>query len=438
MKKQTVSVLLLAALIFSIFTGCDNSVPEQPTETLMPTEAPTQPVEQVELQLPEDQRPYLGVTLQVLLPLEEADPRAEVVRQAELVFERRTGAELEIQWIPDDENLLAEQFAAGTKADIFASSADALQQALLPYALDLTELTGETEYRDHSYEILRAQIVRRCGYLAGIPQEPLVYGMYYNADVFTDAGVTEYPESWEDFLSFSGHLVSRGYMPLTIDSERAHLILELYLERQLGAEQFAAIMAQALWTSTLENIELFRKPIDYAAAGYLAKGDPCAFPGGQDKIALSNVAMVAGSNELCGQVERSTMMDVAWGVFPFPGDGPGKGFAIESRVLAVHRDCANAQAAFDFIMLLTTGEFDQLYADVSGGIPADPANICTIEGAQDLLNRADMGGIGLLSPKDQELFTRLWNGWYKTPNYFASAMNGLAASFQPPVNPGVG
>ena len=148
--------------------------------------------------------------------------------------------------------------------------------------------------------------------------------------------------------------------------------------------------------------------------------------------------MVAGSNELCAQVERSTMMDVNWGVFPYPGDGPGKGFAVESQVLAVHKDSADAQAAFDFIMLLTRGEFDQLYADVSEGIPADPANVSPIHGAQTLLEQAETVGMGLLNPEDNELFTRLWSGWYKTPSYFASAMNGLAASYKTTPNAGVG
>ena len=44
----------------------------------------------------------------------------------------------------------------------------------------------------------------------------------------------------------------------------------------------------------------------------------------------------------------------------------------------------------------------------------------------------------LLQSKDNELFSRLWNGWYKTPGYFASAMNALRSSYAPPVSQGVG
>lgn len=442
MMKKKISLLLLTALVVSIIAGCTPKTPEQPTEIQMPTQAPsqvpTQPVEEVELVLPGDNRPYVGVRLEFMTLLGEDDPRANVVRQAAVFFEGMTGAKVSITWFHGDESLLAANLTSGVKVDIFAASVDVLQTLYLPYALDLSGMAAAVNYDAQSHPVLRQQILQRCGFLAGIAQEPRVYGMYYNRDAFSDAGITEYPESWENFLKLSDSLVRSGYMPLAIDAERANLILELHLERHLGAEQFDLMMEQSLWTSKTEYIELFRLPIDYAAAGYLAKGDPAVFPDGQDKIALSNVAMVAGSNELCAQVEQSTMMDVNWGVFAYPGDGPGKGFAVESQVLAVHKDCANAQAAFDFIMLLTTGDFDQLYADVSEGIPADPGNVSSIEGAMALLEKGDIRGMGVLGSGDNELFSRLWNGWYKTPSYFAAAMNGVSSAYIPAVTEGVG
>lgn len=430
--KKCIGLLLCAALIFMSMPGCDRE--EEPIET----PAPTQGVQEVELEVPGDERPYVGVQLQFLSLLSEEDPRAAVVKQAAEVFRARTGAEVQLRWFNGDESALAANFGADMQIDIFAASVDTLEAQLWGYALDLTEMAAAADYDAHSYPVLRDQITQRCGYLAGIPQEPCVYGLYYNADAFADAGVTELPESWADFLELSEKLTRGGYMPLAMDIENAHIILELHLERHLGSDQFQSLMTQAGWTQNTAYIDLFKLAIDYADVGYLAKGDPAAFPAGQDKLALSNVAMVAGSNALCGQVERSTMMDVSWGVFPYPGDGDGKGFAVESQVLAVHKNSENAQAAFDFLMLLTTGEFDQLYADVSEGIPADPANESGIAGAKQLLEKADARGIGLLHSKDNELFSRLWNGWYKTAKYFASAMNGLAGDYAPSAAEGVG
>ena len=435
--KKIISLLLCAALIFAYLPGCDRQEP--PMETELPvTQAPTEGIVHIPLELPEDNRPYKGVQLTFLSLLTEGEPRAEVLEQAAEAFSAKTGAEVTFRWFAGDAALLRETVSAGETADIFAASVDDLQRDYRFKVLDLSAMAEETDYASHSYQVLREQIVQRIGYLGAIAQEPLLYGMYYNADAMDDAGVTEFPENWEDFLVFSAYLTGQGYMPLTIDWERANIILELYLQRQMGREDFEAAMQGALWSRTLERIELFRLPIDYAGAGYLAKGDPAAYPGGQEKLALSNVAMVAGSNLLCPEVERSTGMDLNWGVFALPGDGVGKGFAAESNVLAIHRDSPNARAAFDFLMLLTTGEFDQLYADVSGGIPADPGNAVSVRGAKKLLEQAAPHDFGLLREEHNELFSRLWNGYYKTPSYFAGSMNALAWEYVPEPTEGVG
>lgn len=433
MIRKCISLLLCAVLTVFCLTGCDRTEVPETSEVAQPTQEPTQAVLEIELPLPEDERPYVGVELEFLSLLSPDDPRAGAVEQAAEVFEAKTGAVVNIRWLAGDENAMSANL---TEADIFASTADGLQDLLGQYALDLTDLAAASGYENHSHRVLREQIVQRCGFLAGIAQEPLVYGLYYNADAVSDAG-TALPGTWEEFLVFSEELITSGYLPMAMDIENCHIALELLLERQFGFEQFRELMVKAGWTGKTEYIDVFKRAILYTEAGYLAKGDPCAFPGGQEKLALSNVVMVPGSSALCAQVEQGTMMDVNWGVFPYPGDGSGKGFAAESQTLSIHKDCANPQAAFDFIMLLTTGAFDQLYADLGSGIPADPANQCTIEGAMELLENADTRGIGLLRSQDNELFSRLWNGWYKTPGYFASAMNTLGTQMFP-VSEGVG
>lgn len=427
--KKFISLLLCAALILTL-AAC-GAEPE-------PTQPPTQPIQDVELEMDRDLRPYLGVELTMVSMASEDSPEAEVLRQAARFYEDTTGAVVEIRYLDHNEQALADELTQGGKPDIFSAWIDDLEASYSGYALDLSSMAQTADYANCSHKVLRSQVVERCGFLAGIPQIPVLYGMYYNADAFADAGITNHPNTWEDFLTMSEKLTQKGYKPLTIDIENSHLILELHLQRHLGYDGFRDIMARAVWTHDVAYLNLFLLAIQYAEDGYLAKGDPTAFPGGQDKLALSNVAMVAGSNGLCGQVEESTMMDLNWGVFSYPGDGEGKGHGAESRTLSVHKDCENPQAAFDFIMLLTRGEFDQLYADVTQGIPADPANECSIEGALKLLETADVRGFGLLTNEDQELFSRLWNGWYKTPGYFASAMNGLAKKYPAEAPEGVG
>lgn len=438
MVRRIISLLLCGVMFMVVLSGCSREEPPAPTETVAPTQEPTQAVEEVELTFPGDARPYLGVELEFLTLLEVDDPRVEVMEQAADVFETRTGAKVKFYWLGNDESVLAANLEGGVKVDIFGANLDSLQNTFAQYTLDLTDLAEAADYARSSHEVLRRQVVERCGNLAGIPQTPVLYGMYYNEDSLAESGVSELPGTWEELLSFSEALVQAGFMPMAMDIESCHVALELLLERQFGYEQFETLMIQSGWTWDTAYIDVFKRAIDYAGAGYLAKGDPSAFPSGQEKLTLSNVVMVPGTSEICVQVERGTLMDVNWGVFPYPGDGPGKGFGVESQTLSIHKNCENPQAAFDFIMLLTTGAFDQLYADLGNGIPADPGNDFSLTGARELLAQADTRGMGLLGPENNELFSRLWNGWYKTAGYFASAMNELDVNRQPKVTQGVG
>ena len=91
-------------------------------------------------------------------------------------------------------------------------------------------------------------------------------------------------------------------------------------------------------------------------------------------------------------------------------------------VLMIHRDCPNGQAAFDFLMLLTTGEFDQLRADISGGIPADPANESSITGAMDAIKESQPVALGVFGSRQLNAAVRLWSAWYQKAQSYASAL----------------
>lgn len=138
-------------------------------------------------------------------------------------------------------------------------------------------------------------------------------------------------------------------------------------------------------------------------------------------MALSNSAMMIGTNADCAAVEEATLTDLNWGIFPYPGS-TGSGTYMTADMLVVSPDCKNTQAAFDFITLLVTGEFDQLRADIACGIPADPTNVSPISGAMQALEAAQPEPLGLFGSKQLDAAVKLWSAWYKEPSRFASAL----------------
>lgn len=422
--KKRLSLLLCAALILMITAGCGQEAVEA-TET--PTQLPTEPsVVEMPIELAEEQLPYEGVKLQYWSQLHEQTPEARALRQAADYYYKATGALVEFNWLGADTEALRSALTGDLQADLFEAAPEVLQEGLLDFALDLTEMAEAAGYADHSYAALRDQVVRRFGYLAGIPQTVYVYGMYYDQDAFGASGILETPDSWEDFLKACRKLEANGFEPLSMDLEKTGLVLELHMERTLGNDRLEQLVSGGGWEKDEQVVASVQRIVDLVAAGYMVRGTPAEYPAGQNKLALSNAAMVVGSNELCAEVEEATLMELSWGVFPYPGDGAGTGVLVDSDLLAVNRSTVNAQAAFDFAMLVTCGDFDQLRADLSGGIPADPNNVSSISGAREALLRAAGYAPGKIDPKYYETYSRVWTGYYTKSAYYASTLNILA------------
>ena len=422
MKKLTCLLLCLLLLC-----GCTQE--QAPTVPSEPTEAPTRPVVEIPLETEGQVLEYEGVQLTYWSLLAETDPEAQVLLQAAADFQQTTGAVININWQNGNETALIDSLTGDLQADLFEVSGNGLQQSLLPFALDLTEQAKNANYEEKSWDVLRSQMLSRGGTLKAIPYRPYLYGLYYNQQTFDDFGIKEAPATWQDYLTFCQMLKDNGYECLVIDDSRAHLLLELHMERALGWEGLKETMVYAQWRRNEMAATMIQEAINFASTGYLVKGNPAAYPLGQNRLAQSNAVFVAGSNVLCREVEVDTLSDMRWGVMAYPGDGPGTGLLVDADVLAVHKDSVNPEAAFDFIMLQTTGEYDQLRADVTVGIPADPSNSSPITGADAAMAIATAQAPKWFTPDNNELFGRLWNGYYKKGIYFADQLNVMSRNF---------
>ena len=361
----------------------------------------TAPEETVVVEIPyeteADNRAYVGTEIVFAVPLKEDSQEAQVLRDAADVFEKHTGAVVELV-LTDNWKTSAQLMEEG-KADIVRFPVEKLggYKELL---LDLTEMAKQADYDTRSYPVLRQQILDNCGTLSALACAPEVVGIYYNAGVLEAAGVTAGPENWEDFLTVCKKLNKTGWLPLSLNEEDVSLALKLHLgdDSKMEAAQI---------------VELADQILDFVDSGYMMQ---TAAPGGHNKLAISNAAMTVGSNTLCNKVEEETYTRLRWGVFPWPGNGS----FVSCDALAVSSGCANPQAAFDFAMLLITGEFDQLLTDVAGGISADPNNTPAIDGAEDVLRSAESEVYEPYSEARQKLAAKLWAGKYKGGKGFTS------------------
>ena len=407
MKKRLWMVLLALLLL----AGCGAK-----EEILEATEPPLVEV-QVAYEETVQELPYADTELVIQSMWLRENPLSRVLLEAAALFERQTGAVVTVRW--RDENTTLES-AEGI--DIIQIPAAEFASMNAEYALDMTDMAAAAGYEAKSHETLRQQIVQQCGYLGAVAQIPYLGGIYYNADIFAQCGIETLPQDWDGFLALCHGLRQRGWQPLTLDQEDALAAMELHLRRSVGTDEVRRMMSKGhRWDTNMPAIDAMDQVKLFVQDGNMATGTPAETPVGQNKMASSNAAMMVGTNADCADVEEASLMDLNWGVFPYPGN-LSSGTWMTADMLVIHRNTRHAQAAFDFLMLLATGEFDQLRADLSVGIPADPENESPVSGAMDAIRAAQPEPLGLMGKKQMTAAVRLWSAYYSQSGRYASLL----------------
>lgn len=406
--KKRLWMVLLALLLLS---GCSER-----EEIQEMTEPPLVEV-QVAYEETVQELPYADTELVMQSMWLREDAKSCVLLEAAALFERQTGAVVTVRW--RDENTTLES-AEGI--DIIQIPAAEFASMNAEYALDMTDMAAAAGYEAKSHETLRQQIVQQCGYLGAVAQIPYLGGIYYNADIFAQCGIETLPQDWDGFLALCHGLRQRGWQPLTLDQEDALAAMELHLRRSVGTDEVRRMMSKGhRWDTNMPAIDAMDQVKLFVQDGNMATGTPAETPVGQNKMASSNAAMMVGTNADCADVEEASLMDLNWGMFSYPGNH-SSGTWMTADMLVIHRNTRHAQAAFDFLMLLATGEFDQLRADLSVGIPADPENESPVSGAMDAIRAAQPEPLGLMGKKQMTAAVRLWSAYYSQSGRYASLL----------------
>ncbi len=349
MKKllTKVSVLLLSSLLI---VGCGESATENP-DTKKIVYAP-------------------------MWAQEEA--QGQVIAEAAEAFTAETGIEVEILWTTarDNKNTVGPSIDAGETIDLFdgdmryvATDGDWNQ-----YALDLTTLYENSDvYGNLNEALINIAKNQDGGKLTTIPYQPAMFTVMVNKTAWEAAGLTSYPETWEDFIIACQALVDAGYIPLTTDDAYMPATFGVLMTRVAGVETAYEVAGGDVTNpavfQTAQVIE------DLAKLGYIdpaAEGN--AYPAGQQDLASGKVAMYINGTWLPNEVRNQVHDGYTWGAFSLPAITEN-GASTESNVITaqgfvINKDTAYPEETFQFIQYLTSGEWDQKLADNTFGVPA--------------------------------------------------------------------
>ena len=435
--KKLMALLLAAVMVLAMLAGCSNTggnetkAPEtNPPETQSGTD---------ESKAPEGgDKKYEGVELTMWSMWSSGEPQANVIEAAKAAFEEQTGAKITIEFKGRDVNkVLAASLEAQDNIDIIEDDYKRIGTVYNKFTYDLTEMAKAANYDSFSYKCFNDQSIAWAGYLNAITEQPNIGGIFYDKDAFENAGITAEPKTWAEFLDACQKLKDAGVGPLAQDSAYCDFAFYHTLVRYLGEAKIEELTMNGGWSGTAAE-QAAQDIIDLRTAGYLADGAPDEFPSSQNKIGFGQAAMVICADYVTAEVNGNTGTQVNWGLFNYPAvdGGADNGAAyMGANSLAITSYSKNPQAAFDFILFLTTGEYGQKLADEAHQIPADSRNTApadlngTIETLQAAVSPmtwcASLSVNADLKDTIKSMCTELFEGKYADGAAFCAALDAL-------------
>lgn len=309
----------------------------------------------------------------------ETEPQAEVIKEAVAAYEEETGIKVTVEWKGRDINTIIQAaLEAGEEIDLFDDDYQRVAQQYADDCMDLEEMAKAADYESHSVEALPTAIRGWAGSLKGIAYQPYTSGVFYNKAIFAEAGITTEPQTWDEFVEACKKIKEAGYTPLVQDDAYVLYSYGFQLARHIGQDGVVDLCTNGGWADSADAIAAAQEIRDLVDAGYYSEFTPAAYPEGENEIGYEEAAMVVNASWVPSEITNNTDCDIEWGMFNYPTVEGGKDAAtianVGAQAFAIPSYSKHGQEAFDLIMKITTGEYDQKMALKTASIPADPTN----------------------------------------------------------------
>lgn len=229
MRKKFVSCLLAVSVMGTmLLTGCaSNETGSTPDETKAEEQPESQEAEQSEEQVEQQEDSgftYEGedVTLNFMF-ITGGENEFYNETLPEMVNEQFPGITIEVEELPSDnfKSTVQMKFASGEGPDIFEwwpnKQAEPLVEA--GYCLELSDLKCIGDFREDMTGAFSFD-----GKNYAVPLGSSFLTTWYNKSLFEEAGITEVPMNWEEFLACCDALKEKGITPIVMGDKDAYVI----------------------------------------------------------------------------------------------------------------------------------------------------------------------------------------------------------------------
>ncbi len=224
------------------------------------------------------------------------------------------------------------------------------------------------------------QAAKRGGEYYGLPTAVRSLALFYNKDMFKEAGIQGPPKTWDEFVADAKALTKRSGARLTQEgygfapNGQGHNLLREVLIRQYGGQPYSADGTKVAYDDEagLKAFEFYTGLVtqDKVAELNFVPGDN-GYRDGFDK--LQNIAMIVDGSFAIGSVKDSAQFD--WGVAELPTLANGVksdfgSFWMNGLTPNAFSDPAKLEAASKFLKFVTSESAMKLWLSVVGELPA--------------------------------------------------------------------
>lgn len=351
-----------------------------------------------------------GVTLHLWTLWNETEPAAALYKEAITQYEAESGNKVEVNWAGRDiSKVVKAALDAGEAIDIFDNDAQWIDAYMGPeYLLNLDEYmakpypaTNGAALEDTLLPILNtfAKDFQGLGGYYFVPSFPNICAIFYNKDIFAQAGIENVPMdwTWEDFLTICQKIQDAGYSAITVDDAYYCMMLGVYLQMMNGPEWIPAMQSDTtgqMWKDD-SVLQMAKAYYELYEKGYFSPTTGSnVFPAGQQEIPLGMTAMYLNGSWYPNEVAQVAGPDFNWGALPFPnlpGAAETNGYiSFVANGLCVNKNTQYPGEAVELISYIVSKDTQTKFAQQLSNIPAtvDTPWPAVLADAEQIFNNA--------------------------------------------------
>lgn len=288
------------------------------------------------------------------------DAETAAVNEAVAKWSAETGKEATVSVASDLNQQLSQGFAAGTPADIFYLSTEALpgfagNGSVIAYG-DL--LSNKDDFYQPLIENFTFDGKFYCA-----PKDFSTLALIVNNQMWDEAGLGEYPGSWDELQEAAKSLTKEGVAGLAFGAEYQRVGVFM-----AGAGGALVANGEAVVDSE-ENLDALDYVLDGLNGGEFAFAADTGSGWGGEAFGMERAAMVIEGNWITGAMQND-YPDVDYTVVQVPAGPKGPGTLQFTNCWGMAADSPNQQAALELIEYLTTPEQQMAFSEAFGPMPS--------------------------------------------------------------------